>query len=561
MVKGNVMTVQRWFRTLTLCAAALLPAVCLAQELPPSLEPLRHGPLTIWFIVPPSPLPVPIASNYLIKRPTPTTYQEQTAGTFGQSASTFGQNSGSYGLPSDTSAISTRKAAQGENAPDPGADGIGYREQTSGSFGQTSSSYGSVSSDHGQTAGSFGQTAGSTGINAGNYGQTASSLGSGRAAGDKAASRSSSVVQNSIASFLPQPFPDLQVKFLDVAADELQDRLTAAEGTAEYPDMLAGPLPDTWGNDARGQFLLDTIQPAAIYKDGLPESVLDNLATFAQLSILARAPHREAARALALWTSEWPSVCAGCQQDDQVRRQPYVTVALSAMNRLLRGTALGELGDAEMATFPPPLGRLILTTSANTPVQDGAARVDVLKASVDGGWRSGRLAAVSVRVVASSDTVFGLAYPLVILRKREDGQWKVLHVSLNLPAAQEEKIRLALMSTRPTSVAETRAGVLGVHLATPQDGDTRPSAPVLSWDNGGGAGLQVVEWQTNMQENGPDAWSDARLYLVRDTGARLKTEVTAGFAIHQARYRWRVWSVGAAGETKISPWRTINVVP
>jgi hypothetical protein len=539
-------------------AALLLAATCVAQEVPELLQALRHGPLTVWVIVS-SQSKGKLPSNYALTQFTPMTYQEQTSGSFGQSASNFGQTSGSYGAPSDTPSIATPKSAQGENAPAP--DGSGYREQTSGSFGQASSSYGTASSDHGQTAGSFGGPAGNSGINAGDYGQTASSLGSGNAGAKKAATPPPSALQYTLVSRLRSPFPDLEVKYLDVAAGELKDRLTAAEGTAEYPDVLMGPLPQAWDNDTRRQLVLETIQPAAIYNDGLlADGTPAQLAPFAEVSILVRAPHREAARALALWSNEAPSGCAGCVQTDTPRKQPYIAVALSAVSRLLRGVAVGELADPEIAPFPPPLGRLILTTSANTVADDGAARVGVLKASVDGGWKNGRLAAVSVRVIASSDKVFGLAYPMVVLRRSDGGQWKVLHVSLNLPAAQEEKVRQALMSTTPTSVAENKAGVIGVQLATPQEGDTRPPTPMLSWDNGGGAGLEVVEWQTNLH-NGGDGWSDARLFLVPDPGSRLKTEVTAGFAIHQARYRWRVWSVGADGEMKISGWRTMNIVP
>jgi hypothetical protein len=169
--------------------------------------------------------------------------------------------------------------------------------------------------------------------------------------------------------------------------------------------------------------------------------------------------------------------------------------------------------------------------------------------------QNGRLAAVSLRVVAASDKVFGLAHPLVVLRLGSDGQWKVLHVSLNLPAIDEEKARRALMNTAPPADAEIRDGVKGVKLASPGEGETRPPMPRLVWDNGGGAGLQVVEWQ----RSAGDGWSDARLFLVGDQAARLQIDVTAEFAIFQARYRWRVWSVGAGGLMKISPWRTLNI--
>jgi hypothetical protein len=76
------------------------------------------------------------------------------------------------------------------------------------------------------------------------------------------------------------------------------------------------------------------------------------------------------------------------------------------------------------------------------------------------------------------------------------------------------------------------------------------------WDNRGGAGLQVVEWQRG--EGG--AWSDGRLYLVEDRNPTLRTQVLAEFANANGRYRWRVWSVGARGALEISPWRTFRLI-
>jgi hypothetical protein len=80
--------------------------------------------------------------------------------------------------------------------------------------------------------------------------------------------------------------------------------------------------------------------------------------------------------------------------------------------------------------------------------------------------------------------------------------------------------------------------------------------PQLVWDNRGGAGLQVVEWQRG--EDG--AWSDTRLYLVEDRNPTLRTQVMAEFADANGRYRWRVWSVGAHGDLQISAWRTFRLM-
>ncbi len=168
---------------------------------------------------------------------------------------------------------------------------------------------------------------------------------------------------------------------------------------------------------------------------------------------------------------------------------------------------------------------------------------------------NGSLAAVGLRVVVSSAKVFGVAHPLVVLRAAKDGQWKVLQMSLNLTQHEEANERQALMLSNPPTAAEQNAGVKGIAQASPMDGQTLAQVPQLVWDNHGGAGLQVVEWQRG--EGG--AWSDARLYLVEDRHPTLRTQVMAEFADANGRYRWRVWSVGTHGAVEISPWRTFRL--
>jgi len=543
--------------------AAALMAVSLslaAQELPPSLEALRHGPLTVWIV---GTVRAPRSNLQAINdlhHATPLTYQEQTAGSFGQNASTYGQNSGSYGVPSDSPSIGTPKEAPGENAPASSGNGTAYHQQTAGSFGQTASSAGTNAGGYGQTSGSFGQTAGSYGTNAGGYGTNASNAGQAASnANAQRASNNTRPASRALTEFgdvLRQWFPSLEVKLVDVYPDELKDRLAAAQGTGNYPDVLVGDLPDTWGADLRNRLLVEVLQPAAAYEDGLGGMrVSTSPRVSAVVTVLQRAPHRDAARALELWVNESGSGCAGCVLSEADRKQPFVGVAVSAVNELLHGLSLGDLADPDLAAFPASLGKLVLTTATNAQVDGGAANVEPLRAS-----RNGRLAAVSLRVVAASDRVYGVAHPLVVMRQATNGEWKVLHVSLNLPASDEERARLALMNTSPPSGAEQNAGVFGVSLSVPIEGDTRSPMPELGWDNGGGAGLQVVEWQRAYPTNTSDGWSDARLYLVGDQGIRVATQVTAEFAIYQTRYRWRVWSVGVEGHMKISPWRTMNIV-
>ena len=61
------------------------------------------------------------------------------------------------------------------------------------------------------------------------------------------------------------------------------------------------------------------------------------------------------------------------------------------------------------------------------------------------------------------------------------------------------------MLSSPPTAAEQSSGVKGIAQASPQDGQNVAQMPQLVWDNHGGAGLQVVEWQRG--EGG--AWSDA----------------------------------------------------
>jgi len=168
---------------------------------------------------------------------------------------------------------------------------------------------------------------------------------------------------------------------------------------------------------------------------------------------------------------------------------------------------------------------------------------------------NGSLAAVDLRVVVSSANVFGVAHPLIVLRAGKDGKWKVLQMSLNLPQHEQSNERQALMVSNPPTAAEQTSGVKGITQASPQDGQSVAQVPQLVWDNRGGAGLQVVEWQRG-ESNG---WSDARLYLVEDRSPTLRTQVDAEFADANGRYRWRVWSVGAHGAVEISPWRTFTL--
>ena len=517
------------------------------------LDALQGGTLVVWFVGAEDPKANvnPFAG---LRSAAPMGYQEKTTGNFGQTASTFGQNAAGYGVDSNSATISTAQPAQGADAPSATQNGAGYKEQTSGSFGKNAGNYGTTAGSYGTDSSQVGQNSASFGTDASNHGRDLASFGNSTSTLANAGNppppptTTRDPIMDQFEERLRKVFPDLQTKFTYVKPEELKERLTAAHGTTGYPDILLGTLPTAWGTSMQGDFGLAMLRPANFSQNGVTQDV----PRVAQFAILARAPHMPAARALALWMSEPYEDCPGCVQAALSKKeQASAAVATSAVRRLLHGEVLGAEADPEMAGNSSEGVQRMLTTTGNTNAGSVSLQVEVERASTNG-----NVAAVALRVVVSSDKVFGVAHPLVVLRTANDGRWRVLQVSLNLPQFEQENVRQTLMESSPDSAAEQRAGVKGVSLASPQDGTTRTPAPDLVWDNGGGAGLQVVEWQTG---NG-GAWSDARLYLVQDRNPRLQTHIRAEFAGDAGRYRWRVWSVGARGEMKISPWRTFNVV-
>ncbi len=523
------------------------------------LESLRQGPLVIWVVGLAAPKIPKVQGAQVYRAPDPG-YHEATPGTLGQTAGSYGQTAGSYGVDASSPTIS---APSSPNIPraDPSANtatGSGYTEQTSGSFGQTSSSYGTTASSHGQTAsslgqnaGGFGQTSGSYGQTAGSYGQSAASFGESATATDadkaKAAARvvGASPLLQELRSQIADALPELAVTYEDVSLDRLAQDLRAATGTSLYPDVLVGNLPQEGFPNG---LAMGALSPARFMDDG----VTDGQTFDHQFVVLSAAPHVRTAVAFALWMGEPYEECPGCVEAGlQPDEKAAASVAVVAMQRLMQGSSVGEDADPLMAPFPPNLGRSILTSSGNRVLSEDLAHVELMRAST-----AGRLAAVSLRVLVGSAGVFGVAHPLVVLRKGDDGKWRVLHVSLNLPAVESQTQREALVDKCTDTLCGADAGALaGVSLASPRDGEQQHPAPELWWDNGGGSRLEVVEWQGNTGQG----WSDSRLFLVPDRGAKLRTRVTAQFASREATYRWRVWSVGADGATKISAWRTFKV--
>lgn len=517
-----------------------------------SLRALRQGPLVVWFVVAQTrPPKTALAAVFALHEAPPSTYEEATPGSFGQSSSTYGQSSSSYGVDSSSSTISAPHSAPGEDAP-AAQNGVGYKQQEAGSFGKTAGNYGTTSGTYGIESGSLGQTESSFGTAASNYGADLAGLGESTSAMSEVGKRKAAPVPSAVVQRfmdrLRRAFPELEVTFTEIDPEKLAEKLTAAQGSAAYPDVLLGVLPSSWWNEMQGRYGLAMLRPASFYRDGVTEDEPQ----LEQVAILSHAEHMAAARAFALWMSEPGKDCPGCVQVALTSKERAAAeVATSAMKRLLNGESMGDEADPAMAGNLAEGVRRMLTTTGDVVAGDASFRVEVEHASTNGG-----LAAVALRVVASSKNVFGVAHPLVVLRTAKNGPWRVLQMSLNLPQFEQTNVRERLMETAPTTVAEQRGGVKGVALATPRDGAPCMPQPELVWDNNGGAGLQVVEWQRGRR----GSWSDARLYLVEDRNPRLQTHVIAQFASDPGRYRWRVWSVGYQGDMKISPWRTFNVV-
>jgi len=530
---------QRWAAGL-LSGCVLVSCVGLARgqvrDVRDPREILRRGQLVVWVVKASTAVPRDLHIPQY-RTPTPG-YTESTTGALGQTASSYGQTAGSYGTSTDSASIAVPTAEQLAAAEANG--GLpAYNEQTSGSFGQTAGSVGTVASDHGQTAGSYGESL-----------STIAQAGNAPAIQAAKAAQGPSKFLLEMESRLGLGFTGVQVKYREVEPEKLGEKLKSAQAD-EFPDLLVGTLPAAWWNGLQRQYGLAMLRPAIRLADGVSNGTVFS----PDVAILAHAPHKDVARAAVIWLSEGSGACAGCSESavlEHATKEARIAAAKAstAMAQLLQGNGLGDLADPAIAEIAPRSVRAMLATTGNESIDGSATRVEVNGAEV-----VGRLAAVMLRVVGSTDRAFGVAHPLVVLRKEEDGSWRVLHVSLNQPAWQSRDVGGVLVQGCPEKMCE--GGLLGISQAAPPDGDVRPLTPELWWDNGGGSRLQVVEWQFA----DASGWSDAHLYLVPDTGVRLQTRVTAGFASLGGKYRWRVWSVGAEGEMKISGWKTLVVVP
>ena len=247
-----------------------------------------------------------------------------------------------------------------------------------------------------------------------------------------------------------------------------------------------------------------------------------------------------------VWLEDGTQAQAERHSADDLASGP-ASVAIDAVRSALSGVEIGA-ADAELAhVTPAALQWAAFTPPAREVLSGLALRVDVLR------WAANeRFAVYGLRVIASSERAFGVAYPLVVLRRGDDGRWGVLQISANLGW---DRLRESFAEFRPLArrvKPELVKAVKGVTLAAPKDGDVRSGAPELWWDDPGDSRLLAVEWQV--------VGGDTHLMLVPETASRLQVRVTAAFVGGTGSYRWRVWAVGMGGTTQLSPWRQVTVV-
>ena len=495
---------------------------------------LEKAKLTIWVI---KPAPKQAFGNGNIKDLG--TFRSQTAGS-------FGQTSGSYG----------------EAASDHG--------QTAGSYGQNASNYGQAASDSGQAASSFGQTAGSYGQAASDVGQTAGSFGhtlSNIAEAETTDAQAVDAAEKEAALQTPQPpdpfrdrlreelkgdFSSIQVSLVTVYDTQLKAKLAQEEGQAGYPDVLVGdPLPTVWWSELERELGVVVVGKPNHFPMEDVEPLHSPLSSFLETAILLRAPHSLAARAYVLWVQERGQGNLSGLRIVPDGTQTPVAIAQGAVNSVLSGNALGG-ADLKMAPFSPVLARMqAFSTPSMDLLGDLDLHIDVLNAAANS-----RFAVVQMRAIVSSETAFGVMHPLVVLRRGDDGNWKVLQFTPSLDSTLLDRAsnRLQPFTNRVARAKLTPVG--DVALSTPNDNDVRPPAPELAWDNGGGGSLLIVEWQ----KHGSSDWMGSWMYFVPEGQVRSQTRATARFAGGQGAYHWRVWNLGTGGVLKLSTWRTVNIL-
>jgi hypothetical protein len=361
-----------------------------------------------------------------------------------------------------------------------------------------------------------------------------------------------------------------RVAFVDVNPSELRKRLESAT-IMEFPNILVGnPLPPEWFfGGLEGRYGTTVLGSLGIWEP-VERSFLDPDAGV-QIAVLTRAPYTDESRALAVRLRDrripdseaarrflaWAQDSRGPVQQPLSRNQSLsdkaLDVAKSTADSVLMGGDAGGAGDDELAKFSggDAMHKAFLPP-AGMNLAGARIRTDVVQA-----YGNDRLAVVAMRSILSSPTAFGIVHPLAVLRRAPDGAWKVLQFSPNLAPQlllhTVDVLRPYTTAVKPQFVAD----VGGIAQAAPIEGDNRTKFPELWWDNAGGDELLIVEWQ---QRDLYADWEPSHMDLIPDNDHRLKVRVPATFASEVATYRWRVWSVGLGGATKISEWRTLNII-
>ena len=419
-------------------------------------------------------------------------------------------------------------------------------------MGQTSGSYGLSPGDLPSNISS--RPAGEAGVPPGSFPANQPVIaGSGVAAETPAADGAVALGQrwNDLRRALLGAFPDLQASFVAVPVTEVEARLRALRpGTANYPDAMVGEAATAAYAEKR-LVHLSALAPLGIsaydspsYEAGRPGEIRDCI-------VMRGAADPEAARAFAVWLRDGQQ--AGAERFGMGVGGSAEGVALNAAQIYLRGGGLGEDADRARAEFSAATAR----QQALGPFFDSRMSPESLRLQIDvlAGVANTQFAVVGLRAIVSSMGAFGVLHPVMVLRRGDDGKWKVLQISGN--------VSMGLMADsvgafKPVVTAPPKlTQVAGIKQAAPVDNDTRSGVPDLWWDNVGDAPLEVVEWQAHL----PGGWSDTKLALLPDVASRLQTRVRADFLQQPMLYRWRVWSLGNGGVMALSPWRRLTVLP
>jgi hypothetical protein len=276
------------------------------------------------------------------------------------------------------------------------------------------------------------------------------------------------------------------------------------------------------------------------------------------VAILRTAPHAALARAFVTQALEGcglpaahgaigdVSTCGGSPA-----HTPLEETALRAYTAMLGGGGFSP-ADAMAASFNPSLTAATVLPHPDWYDSNGLR----IRTAVTGIIQRRGMTLVSMRGVLDSPNGFGIVHGYAVLRPdpADPKHWRVLSLTPNLSATRIAGILRAFNDLIPAE-PNPALTLLPVSLAAPSDNDNRGPTPDLWWDAHPGAEMEVVEYQPGQDGD----WQASRLLWIPDHNEHERTRVTATFA-HSGSFRWRVWSIGPAGQTVLSSWRTFNIV-